>query len=477
MVLGKYEPKQVFKFFEAISQIPRGSGNEKAVSDYISCFAKDLGLKVVQDEWNNLIIYKPATPGYENNPAVILQAHLDMVCEKNAGTEHDFEKDPLKLYVEGDIIKAKGTTLGADNGLGVALCMAVLESKEISHPALEIVLTTDEETGMTGVKNLDTTLLTATQMINLDSSEDTHFTMGCAAGSMADYILPVKWEACSQSAYNISVKGLKGGHSGGDITQDRGNALVILGHLLDAVLEHAKIVYVSGGMKVNAIPREAQATVTMNPAHAKHVAAILEELRNEFAQKHHINELQICFSPAPVTTVNKVLSTNDSRKLVASLLLLPNGVFSMSRDIEGLPNSSCNIGVLETLPDSIKISIMPRGAANYYNRHTETQILAAANLMGAKVEFSQRSPAWPYNPNSALLKTATKYYQAVFNRPPQITATHGGLECGLLADKIPGLDIISFGPNTYDIHTPEESASIKSVGRVWAFLTELLGNL
>lgn len=475
MILENYEPKQVLKHFEAISQIPRGSGNEKAVSDYIAKFAANLGLKYVQDTLNNLIIFKPATKGYENSPAVILQAHLDMVCEKNAGTDHDFLKDPLKLYVDGDKLKAHGTTLGADNGIGVALCMAALESNDFEHPALEIVLTVDEEAGMSGAQNLDASILKATKMINLDSGDDTEFTMGCAAASMAELILPVQWEDNNKIAFKISVTGLKGGHSGIDITDDRGNAMRILAHVLDAVKNECggiRIAKMSGGMKVNAIPREADAVVVFDNANAlEAVRDVLARLNDDFMKTYHTKDLQISLSEAHA---DKVMRAECGDKLVASLLLMPLGVISMSREIEGLPNASCNIGVLETRDADVIISVMPRGSAGYFLRQTEAQIESLAKIAGATVEFTQRSPAWPYNPTSELLKTALPCYEAIFNRKAIITATAGGLECGILADKIPGLDIIAFGPTSWDVHTPDEWLSIASTGKVWTFLKDVL---
>ena len=478
MVLANCKPQEVLQHFEAISQIPRGSGNEKAVSDYIANFAKNLGLKYIQDKLNNLIIFKPATVGYENSPAVILQAHLDMVCEKNAGTNHDFLKDPIKLYIDGDKLKAHGTTLGADNGIGVALSMAVLESTNLQHPPIEVILTVDEEAGMTGANFLDTTTLKAKKMINLDSGDETEFTMGCAAGSMAEYTLPVNWNNTSSPGYKVSVTGLKGGHSGGDITDDRGNAMGILAHVLSRLNEKYEgigIASVSGGMKVNAIPREAEAIITIEKcSNINEAKDLLQLAKAEFLKTYNTTDLNITIEES---TATKVIDNESCEKLLASLLLMPLGVISMSREIECLPNASCNIGVLETLENAIKISVMPRGSANHFIGQTETKIKHLAKLTGSTVVFTQRSPAWPYDPNSALLKVAMASYEKVFNRTAKVTATPGGLECGLLSEKIPELDIIAFGPTSVDIHTPEEWLSIKSTENVWIFLQDILRNL
>jgi len=477
MILTNYEPQAVLKHFEAISQIPRGSGNEKAVSDFIAKFATDLGCKTIQDNLHNLIIYKPATAGYENKPAVILQAHLDMVCEKNADTVHDFLTDPIKLYVDGDFIKAHGTTLGADNGLGVAMCMAVLADKNLQHPPLEIVLTVEEETGMAGAQNVDAKLLSGTRMLNLDNSRGLEIIMGCAAGTTVEYILPTDWEAVSPdtAAYTITVKGLTGGHSGGDIHKERGNAIRILGQTLALLQQQIdmKIAGISGGMKLNAIPREAQAIVTIPKSEADKAASILEKCRTDFAIQYRVVDSGLEISCVP-SAADKVLTANCSKNLIASLILMPNGVQCMSTEVEGLVNASCNLGVVEMLSDGVKISAMPRGAARFYNDQTEQKITALAELTGAQVTFMQRSPAWPYNPSSELLKIAQACYTPVFGHEAEITAIHAGLECGLFDEKLPGLDIISFGPTNIDLHTPDERLSISSTINSWAFLQALL---
>jgi dipeptidase D len=478
MVLANYQPREVLKHFEAISEIPRGSGNEKAVSDFILQFARNLGCKVVQDKLSNLVIYKPASPGYEEKPAVILQAHLDMVCEKNADTVHDFLKDPIKLYVEGDFIKARGTTLGADNGLGVALCMAVLEDKNLTHPPIEIVLTVEEETGMAGAYNIDAALLSGTRMLNLDNSRGLEIIMGCAAGTTVEYIMSAKWEEVPADAavFALNVKGLTGGHSGGDINKGRGNALRILGNILGALARQTdtRIAEINGGMKLNAIPREAYATITIPNSEIEKAFGIIEKCKTDFATQYRAADsgLEIFYTE---TNAEKVLTGDCVKNLIASLMLFPNGVLHMSTEIEGFVNASCNLGVVETLPECIKIYAMPRGAAKFYNEQTEGQISLLAKLTDAEVTFMQRSPAWPYNPNSKLMKLAQLCYEPVFGHKAEITAVHAGLECGLFAEKLPQeLDIISFGPTNIDLHTPDERLSISSTVKSWAFLKELL---
>ena len=480
MILENYNPGEVLTHFEAISQIPRGSGNEKAVSDYIAQFASDLGHRVVQDPLNNLVIFKNPTAGYENNPPIILQAHLDMVCEKNVDTTHDFLTDPIHLYVDGDFIKAKGTTLGADNGLGVAMCMALLQATDIPHPPLEIILTVEEETGMAGAMGLDYSLLQGKRMVNLDNSNDSKFVMGCAAGATVACTMPVEWVAvdADKTALTITVGGLIGGHSGSDIAKERGNAICILGQVLSTI--HSQIpvgiANIAGGMKVNAIPREATATITIPKNQTSAVASILEACQNDLAIQFRATDPGLTIS-SQADSVGKVLTGGLGEHVIALLTLFPNGVHSRSMEIPGLVNASCNLGVAETTHEHFKILAMPRGAATLYLRQVERVVKSLGALLGAAVDFTERSPAWPYNPNSALLNSALPYYAPIFGEAPIIGAIHAGLECGLFAEKIPGLDIISIGPTNIDLHTPDERISLKSTAQYWEFICKLLGAL
>jgi len=481
MILSDYEPKMVFNHFETISQIPRGSGNEKAVSDYIAAFAKGLNLAYVQDSSHNLVIYKAGTAGYENAPPVILQGHLDMVCEKNAGTTHDFLKDPLKLYVDGDYLKAKGTTLGADNGIAVAYCMALLEATDIAHPPLEVVLTSDEEAGMTGATNLDGQLLKGRRMINMDSGSVGCFTAGSAAASTAEYVLPVEWETPKKedTAFSLTIKGLQGGHSGGDIKKERGNALRILGIVLNEMDKAAdiKVSDAVGGMKVNAIPREASATIVINPAVKENIATVCKNITATLKSFYRVADPELEIILEPESMPEKVMDAIAFKKFIASLLLLPCGVQSMSRDIEDLVAASCNIGVLETNCDGVKISCMARGASEEHTAVVEEKIIALVGLAQAELQIAHRSPAWAFNPDSLILKKLVSYYKEKTGEDPKVVAMHGGLECGIFAEKLPGLDIVALGPNMYDLHTPQERLSISSTKIIWDFLCGVLGTL
>ena len=479
-MFDSYEAKLALNCFHEITKIPHGSGNEKAVSDYVKNFAKGLGLKTVQDGMSNLIVFKDASPGYENSPSIILQAHLDMVCEKNSDVTHDFEKDPLDIFIEGDFLKAKGTTLGADNGIAVSLFMALMaECKE--HPPLEFVFTTEEETGMVGAMELDTSSLKGKFMINLDAENDAGFVMGCAAGTMVKYNLPVSYvKPCEDSVQvKISVSGLTGGHSGMDIHKNRAHAIKLIGIILAELQNQVCICIKSlnGGMKVNAIPREAFLEAVISGKDITKAKEIIQKLQDQFSSDFRLTDpkLQVTIEETN-TDAREVLDDLSKQRLLSSLMLFPNGVLAMSSELESLVNSSCNLGVIETKEQQIVFSGMPRGATKYYNERVENAVCALGKLTGAETIFIERSPAWPYNPFSKLLDTAKKSYMKVFGVEPKVSAVHAGLECGLFAEKIPGLDIISFGPVTIDLHTPDERVSLSSVGRVWRFLLELLSS-
>ena len=481
------KPEAVFKHFEAISQIPRGSGNEKAVSDYVKNFANNLNLKTVQDELFNLIIFKNGTTGYENKEPIILQAHLDMVCEKNAGTEHDFLKDPIQLIVEGDLIKANGTTLGADNGIGVAFCMALLEADDLQHPPLEIILTSQEETGMDGAFGLDYDLIKGRRMINLDSGDDKVFTLGCAAGASAIFYIDADSQKDKRTdvvSYTINISGLKGGHSGSDIHLERGNSIRIMGYLLHEIMQdfNIGISHISGGMKMNAIPREATATITFDKSDESKIIKVIEDYKNIEKNLYKIADPDLEITYTPCKNPINIFSIHATDALINNLILLPSGVQSMSLELSGLVNASNNIGVIETLKDEdegeiVKITSMLRGSCEYRINEMIVQIGCIATLTDSGLEVIERSPAWVYNPNSALLETAKKCYNDLFGEEPKLQATHGGLECGIFGNKLPDIEIIAYGATCNELHTPNEYLSISSTEKVWNFLKLLLKEL
>ena len=469
---------EVFKHFYTISQIPRESANEKGISDFLKQFAERLGLKVFQDELFNLIIKKPGTLGLEGHPALIIQGHLDMVCEKNSDSTHDFSKDPIELYVDEDFLKAKSTTLGADNGIAVSMCMALMESETIPHPPLEFVLTTQEETGMSGAENLDFSKLKASRMINLDSSPEEVITCGSAASSRVEYLLPVIKETPKDNAvfYEIKISGLIGGHSGGDIDKKRGNSIRIMAELLKTIEKASgfRISHISGGMKVNAIPRECTAVFAVSCESVHIVDELLKRsaslIKGSF--KETDPNLEISFTQ----TVGQELCfcRESSLKIISSLLLIPTGIISMSTEIKGLIALSNNIGVIETCEDIVKITTMIRGATDELVSHLGGQIMVLADMIRANVSFPMKSKAWPYVPGSEMLHALAACYKDINCIDPNITAVHMGLECGIFLSNIPGLDIVSYGPSIYDLHTPMERLSISSTGRVWNILKSLL---
>ena len=479
MKLSNLEPNCVFKFFESVSGIPRGSGNEEAVCGFVEDYFKNKNFTTARDEKNNLVIYKPAHRDSKSGEPLILQAHLDMVCEKNKGTVHDFTRDPIKLRVDGDFISADGTTLGADNGIGVALCLAALDSEEIIHPPLEVLLTADEEAGMSGVEFFDTSLLRGRRMINLDTAKDDTFFAGCAGGARVDLTFRPEWEDAKDGDvfYQIEVKGLRGGHSGVDIEKERGNSLRILARLLRACenISDLRIARVSGGMKLNTIPREAEAVVAFNAQYENKVVGEIKKYTKIFQSEYRASDGGLKIEFRRIENEQKYLSRGG--EIISALLVLPNGIQHMHAEIAGLPETSCNVGVIETNDDSVRIQCMPRSSRDSRNGFVIEQIKTIGAVFGMDASVSHGYGAWEYAPDSALRKAASETYEKIFGRPPNVTVVHAGLECGILSDKIKGLDIISFGPNISDCHNPDERLSVSSTARVWKFLCELMRNL
>ncbi|MCD2501545.1 aminoacyl-histidine dipeptidase [Clostridium sp. NSJ-145] len=477
-VLQNLEPKLVFDFFEKISDIPRGSGNEKAISDYLLNFGKELGLETIQDEALNIIIKKPASKGYENAPTVIIQGHMDMVCEKNNGTDHDFEKDPLKLRIVDDYIYATDTTLGADNGIAVAYGMALLADNSIPHPALEVLITTDEETGMSGAMAVSKDNLDGKLLINLDNEEEGELLVSCAGGVRTNSSIKIEWQdRADKATMSINISGLKGGHSGMDIIKERGNSNKILGRILKALKDELEfnIVKINGGSKNNAIPREAEVIISLDNSNVDKVTSIVNELADVFA-----NELK-AQDPGLKVVVNKV-SVDESKefnkdttdKVINLLYLYPNGVNTRSTEIDGLVESSTNLGVLSTNEDYVEFDSAVRSSVPSLKKEIELRIKTITEIIGA--EFSSKSdyPGWEYDPNSKMREICQKVYKDMTGKEAKIVAIHAGVECGLFNEKLGNLDMISFGPNLYDVHTPQEHMSITSVKNTWDYLLKIL---
>ena len=475
-MLEDLNPQAVFHYFEELAQIPRCSGNEQQVSDYLVDFAKQRKLEVSQDKALNVIIQKPGTAGYEDSPAVIIQGHMDMVCEKSKGSRHDFAKDPIPLKVEGDLVRADGTTLGADNGIAVAYGLAVLDSADLPHPPLELLVTTSEETGMNGAHALKADHLTGKTLLNIDAEDEGVLFVSCAGGVDLVCEFDTRWEKAASGSLLIEVSGLKGGHSGLEIVQQRANAIKLLGRLLDAAREAGEfgIAAISGGSKSNAIAREAQATVTADASVLKKIKAIVSSLSKDLKTESAAVDPAIEVATASVDQAARQLDGASTKRLIDFLLIAPNGVQSMSQDLEGLVESSLNLGVLEQTGESIKMTVSVRSCVDSIREDLTRRVEALARLVNAKSARTGEYPAWQYEADSKIRDLCVSVYKDVSGREPQIQAIHAGLECGLLREKLPQTDMISFGPNLRNVHTPEESLSITSVANTWEFLTAVL---
>ena len=478
-VLAGLQPQLVFKYFEEISQIPRGSGNEKEISDYLRKFGEDLGLETIQDEALNIIIRKPATKGYENAPGVVLQGHMDMVCEKNKGTNHDFTKDPLQLRIDGDYIYATDTTLGADNGIAVAMGLAVLASNDIEHPALEVLVTVDEEAGMSGAMALDGNLVKGKYILNLDSEEEGHLLVSCAGGVTALSTIPVEFKDADSSkvAYSLEIKGLLGGHSGMDIIKQRANSNKLLGRLLNLISIDFDLAKVEGGSKNNAIPRESDCVLMINPSDKETFISDVERITATFKHEFSTSDPGLEVICNETTSPSKVLNCDSKSRVISMLNIIPNGIQTMSMDIENLVESSTNIGVLRTTDSAVTFECAVRSSVGSLKTDITNRMELLTKQLNGTLQLISDYPAWEYAKNSQLEKMCIDAYKNLTGNEPIIMALHAGLECGLLLEKKPHAEAISFGPNMYDVHTPNEHLSISSTENTWKFLLAVLKSM
>ncbi|MBP1925350.1 dipeptidase D [Sedimentibacter acidaminivorans] len=476
-VLENLEPKKVFSFFEEMTKIPHGSGNEKEISNYLVNFAKKRNLEVIQDSSLNVIIKKNATSDYESVPPVIIQGHMDMVCEKNKDVSHDFENDALKLQVQEDYIYASGTTLGADNGIAVAFGLALLDSNDIPHPALEILVTTGEETGMYGAIGLDPKHLNGKVLLNIDSEEEGVFLVSCAGGATNYVNIKNQWEENENTALKLEIKGLKGGHSGMEIIKQRGNANKIIGRLLLAISKeiNVNIAHISGGAKNNAIPRESEVVLTTKSTNIEKIKTIANNMLEIFKMELKVEDPDIQLEITE-TKSQKHLTCEVTNKIISFLNLMPNGVQTMSKDIEGLVESSLNLGVIDFNEEEVTFISAVRSSVKSLKLEILEKIEVLAKLINAEVITDSSYPEWQFEQNSKIRELCVKTYKEINGKEPKIDAIHAGLECGLLKEKMHDVDMISFGPNLYDVHTPQEHMSISSVKRVWEFIKKLLEN-
>ena len=476
-VLENLQPERVFYHFEEIAKIPHGSGNTKQISDYLVAFAKEHDLEHYQDEINNVIIIKEATEGYENADAVIIQGHMDMVCEKESDCNIDFEKDGLDLYVEDGFVKARGTTLGGDDGIAVAYGLALLEATDIAHPRLELVITVDEETGMDGAYGIDLSMLKGKKMLNIDSDEEGIFLTSCAGGTSVEATIPVKRITQTGVMLNVKVDGLFGGHSGAEIHKERGNASILMGRVLNNIANEVPfgIISLAGGLKNNAIPRECNASILVPEEAVSLVETIIAEQSEIFKKELFASDADV-----KVTSVNagvqeaSILEFASINQVLCYLRLVPNGVQHMSQAIPGLVETSLNLGIMELKEDVFVTDTSIRSSVGSRKEDLRDKLVNIIELVGGEAEVVGDYPAWEYKAESKLREEIATAFKAVYGKEPEFTAIHAGLECGILSEKIEDLDCVSFGPANYDIHTPQERLNIESTERVWNFLVEYL---
>lgn len=479
-VLSNFEPKEVMYYFEEISKIPHGSFNCGPIADYLEGFAKEHGLECHRDAANNVIIIKEATPGYEDAPAVILQGHTDMVCQKAPGSDFDFEKDSLKLAIDGDLILAEGTTLGGDDGIAVAYGLAALASKDMEHPRLEVLLTSDEEVGLLGAEAVDLSMLKGKMLINLDSEEEGIFLTSCAGGARANMFLPVSRMAKEGIAYEVTVQGLTGGHSGAEIHKGRANSSKLLSRLLFTVRKDAEfyIETLEGGQADNVIPRQTTATVIVEEADCGAFEAAVKAMEAVFQ-----NEQSVADPELNVKLVNlgvkeaEVLDRSSMTQALTVLTMLPDGVQAMSMQIPGLVETSLNLGILKLEKEELQISSSVRSSVGSKKEYLLAQLKTLLEYAGGTMKTHGEYPAWEYKPESHLREVFAETYRDMYGKEPQIEAIHAGLECGILSNKIEGLDCIALGPDMQGVHTTEERLSISSTERVWKLLVEVLKRL
>jgi len=475
--LAGLAPESVFYYFEQLCAIPHGSGNTKAISDYLVSFAKEQDLRYIQDEANNVILFGNATPGYEEHAPVILQGHMDMVCEKDEDCSINMDTDGLDVTHDGSYVFAKGTTLGGDNGIAVAYALAILADRSIPHPALEVIITVDEEIGMLGADVIDLSMLKGRTLLNLDSEEEGIFTVSCAGGATATVTLPAPRHPVYGPCIRLAVEGLQGGHSGVEIHKNRANANKVMGELLSRVREVMPFCLTSltGGAKDNAIPRSCQVTAVMLGMNPERINEITEQLQKEIRERYDEPEAVITGDNVDALGGN-ALSTELTDKVIALLCGAPNGVQKMSSDIEGLVRTSLNLGIA-SLSEDLKLTFSVRSSVNTEKLELLEALKKLAQMHDAAYSQMGDYPAWEYKADSHLRDTMVQVYREMYGAEAQIVAIHAGLECGLLSEKLPGLDCVSIGPEMHDIHTSRERLGIASVKRTWEFILEILRRL
>ena len=478
--IKKLKPESIWNHFADLNSVPRPSKKEEKVIKFIKDFGASLHLETIEDICGNVVIKKPATPGYENRKKVVLQSHLDMVCQKNNDVDFDFETQGIQMTYEGDWVHALGTTLGADNGIGVAAIMSVLSSKDIEHPAIEALFTIDEETGLTGAFELSKDILSGDILLNLDTEEDDEIDIGCAGG--IDVTAKANYEEKeinkNSKTYRINLSGLHGGHSGMEIHKGLGNSNKLLNRFLyDFLKFNIQLISFDGGGLRNAIPREASAIFSISSEFESKLQEQFNHLYSEIKSEFSSIDSNLTIQLSQIDHVEKGLSIEDSKKFISSLQAAPNGVFRMSPDIEGLVEASNNIARVKLEKGKAEIQCLTRSSVESSKMWVATSLEAALQLGGMKVELTGSYPGWKPNPSSEILKLAESIYEKKYGEKPSVQACHAGLECGIIGEKYPSMDMISFGPTIKGAHSPKERVSISSVQKFWDFLLEILKNI
>ncbi len=511
-ILSNLEPAPVFKYFEEICNIPHGSGNTDAISNFCANFAIEHGLKYIKDENNNVIIWKEGTKGYENSPSVIIQGHLDMVCEKEAGCNINFEKDGIKLHLDNGIISAEGTTLGGDDGIAIAYALAILESDNIPHPPIEAVFTVDEEVGMTGAAALDCSPLKSRIMLNIDSEEEGYLLVSCAGGASVTVHLPVIRKGVSGIPATIKITGLKGGHSGVEIDKGRANSNMLMGRTLYLLSQKYQfnIFSIYGGNKDNAIPRETHATVVFKTGTViEDVQKDIEEIDKIYSNEYYSTDPGIKTNIEIEEGSNRYAFNNKSTsRIITALVSFPNGIQRMSHDIEGLVQTSLNLGILKITQidrrygykhnsgewysqmaktdqryayyhysTEVSLNYSVRSSISTEKEEVINRIKCLAEALKCTITCQGDYPAWEYKKDSPLCRLMTEVFEEQYGKKPVVQAIHAGVECGLFAGKLPGLDCVSYGPDIKNIHTPQEFMDVESVRRTWEYTLEILKRL
>lgn len=480
-VLGHLQPQLVWNHFEEICKYPRPSKKEEKIAEYVVSVGKRLGLQTEKDKFGNILIRKPATPGNEKMKTVVLQSHIDMVCEKNRGVEHDFDNDPIQPYIDGDWVKAKGTTLGADNGIGVAAALAVLESKEIEHGPIEALFTLDEETGLTGASSLKKGWLKADILINMDSEEIGTLFIGCAGGknTLAKFKTKLEKTPKNYSAFELKVEGLKGGHSGLEIHVGRGNAVKIVNRLIYSYAKEntIRLASINGGNKHNAIPREAYAVVAVPKKDEKKLKKFVSKFNESVKAEYAAVDPDLNVSMGKHEVPEKVMDEKHQVRLVNAIYAIPHGVIKMSNDIPGLVETSNNLAVVETNGKNVNMVTSQRSSVASEIVDITNMVSSVLALGGAELSYGDGYPGWKPDVDSDILKVFKSTFKRMYGKEPEVTAIHAGLECGIIKEKYPEMDMISFGPTMFGVHSPDEKLQISTVPEFWNQLVNSLKNI